>query len=219
MYDSAVTVFSILALSALWFASYGGFHQVLTNARTGNTEAITPARFSGVCVANTVWVLYACSLEQVNIPLSFGCAAWVVSGALNLFQMMILPPKRGVGATIMMLAVLLLSLLGNWAALFSRTSIMPWRDTLEWASVTATILFVHSGQVLQLLHTRKRSSLEGLSRWDVFAPFVDWSVFIVYSCLIGPFQYWPILLNSLLGFLTSGARVVQFFRLQKGIRQ
>ncbi len=217
MYEGALLIFSILALAALWFASYGGFHQAFTNYRVGHTEAITPARFAGVCLANSVWVLYACGLETINIPLAFGCGAWVLVGVLNLIQMELLPPSRSPFERVMIVVVLLLSAAGIGVASFARESLFAWRDQLEWASVTSTIVFVHSGQILQLLHTKKRNTLDGLSRWDIIAPFVDWSVFIVYSCLLGPIQYWPVMLNSLLGFGTSGARVLQYRRLKRGL--
>lgn len=203
-------VFSFLALGALWFASWGGFHQALTNARSGNTEAITPERFEGVCIANTLWVLYACSLPETNLPLALGCGAWVIAGGTNLLQTLVLPPPRRAIVRTRTVGVLVLSAAGLILAVFAREMVQPFRYALEWLSVGSTILLVHSGQILQMLHTKRRDTLEGVSRWDVIAPFVDWSVFIVYSILLGPLTYWPVMLNSVLGFLTSGARLYQY---------
>lgn len=203
-------VFSFLALGALWFASWGGFHQALTNARSGNTEAITPERFEGVCIANALWVLYACSLPETNLPLALGCGAWVIAGGTNLVQTLVLPPPRRAIVRTRTIGVLVLSAAGLILAVFAREVVQPFRYALEWLSVGSTILLVHSGQILQMLHTKRRDTLEGVSRWDVIAPFVDWSVFIVYSILLGPLTYWPIMLNSVLGFLTSGARLYQY---------
>jgi uncharacterized protein with PQ loop repeat len=203
-------VFSLLALGALWFASWGGFHQALTNAKSGNTEAITPERFEGVCIANTLWVLYASSLPETNLPLALGCGAWVIAGGTNLVQTLVLPPPRRVLVRTRTMGVLLLSAAGLLLAVLARDMVQPFRYALEWLSVGSTILLVHSGQILQMLHTKRRDTLEGVSRWDVIAPFVDWSVFIVYSILLGPLTYWPVMLNSVLGFLTSGARLYQY---------
>lgn len=203
-------VFSFLALGALWFASWGGFHQARTNARSGNTEAITPERFEGVCIANTLWVLYACSLPETNLPLALGCGAWVIAGGTNLLQTLVLPPPRRAIVRTRTVGVLVLSAAGLILAVFAREMVQPFRYALEWLSVGSTILLVHSGQIIQMLHTKRRDTLEGVSRWDVIAPFVDWSVFIVYSILLGPLTYWPVMLNSVLGFLTSGARLYQY---------
>jgi uncharacterized protein with PQ loop repeat len=205
-------LFSLLALGALWFASWGGFHQALTNAKSGNTNAITPERFEGVCIANTLWVLYACSLPETNLPLALGCGAWVIAGGTNLIQTLRLPPTRPAVVQARTIGVLALSAAGLFVAILARENVQAFRYTLEWVSVGSTILFVHSGQILQMLHTKRRDTLDGVSRWDVIAPFVDWSVFIVYSILLGPLTYWPIMLNSVLGFFTSGARLYQYVR-------